>query len=120
MEIKEAQEQIKKFDEERGWQNNWNIKDLCLNLNEEIGELWNLIKWVDEEKQKEIIKDKKEEAENFIADALWIILKMANQMDVDAKKEFDKVLEEYEKRMPADRMKEVKHANKLAGGIDNK
>lgn len=120
MEIKDAQDKIKSFDKARGWYNDWNIKDLCLNLNEEIGELWNLIKWIDKEKQKEVIEKNKEEAENFIADVLWIILKMANQMNVDAKKEFNKVLEEYKKRMPADKMKEVGHANKLSGGWDNK
>ena len=27
---------------------------------------------------------------------------------------------EYEKRMPSSKMKEVGHANKLAGGFDNK
>jgi len=114
------QDKIKKFDEARGWGNDWNIKDLCLNLNEEIGELWNLIKWVDEDKQKEIIKKNKSEADNFIGDALFIILKIANQFGADAETELQKVLDEYEERMPAEKMKEVKTANKLAGGWDNK
>ena len=76
MEMKEFQETIKKFDDARGWESNWNLKDLCLNINEEIGELWNLIKWVDNGKQKEIISNNKEEADNFIGDVLFIILKM--------------------------------------------
>jgi len=118
--MKESQDKIKEFDRERGWENSWNIKDLCLNMNEEIGELWNLIKWVDEDKQKEIIMKNHAEAKDFIGDALWIILKMANQMNVDAKAEFDKVVEEYKKRMPADKIKEIGHANKFAGGYDEK
>jgi len=118
--VKESQEKIKKFDAERGWSKNWNIKDLCLNLNEEIGEMWHLIKWIDDEKQKEVVEKNKEEAENFIGDSLFLILKMANQMNINAKKSLDDVLEEFEKRMPAKKMKEVGHANKLAGGVDNK
>ena len=82
--MKKFQDKIKEFDVARGGDKDWNIKDLCLNMNEEIGELWDLIKWVDDEKQKEIIFKNKEEADNFIGDALFIILKMANQMGTDA------------------------------------
>ncbi|MFH1585777.1 MAG: hypothetical protein ABIB79_03350 [archaeon] len=118
--VKEFQEKIKKFDKARGWEKDWNIKDLCLNMNEEIGELWHLIKWVEEEKQKEVVKENQEEADNFIGDVLFIILKMANQLGTDAEKELQRVLDEYEKRMPAEKMRKVGHANKLAGGHDNK
>ena len=41
-------------------------------------------------------------------------------MGIDADKSLKETLEEYEKRMPAEKMKEVKHANKLAGGVDEK
>jgi len=120
MEIKNAQIKIEEFDELRGWSKDWHLKDLSLNITEEIGELWNMIKWVDEEKQREIINNKKEEASDFIGDTLFLLLKMANKMEVDAEKSFLNTLEEYEKRMPAEKMRKVKHANKLAGGIDNK
>ena len=120
MELKELQNKIKRFDKERGWDKDWNLKDLSLNLTEEIGELWNLDKWVDVEKQKEIVKKKKEEVSDFVGDALFLILKIANQTDIDAEKGVLSTLAEFEKRMPAEKMREVKHANKLAGGIDNK
>lgn len=120
MEIKEAQDKIEKFDREIGWSGDWHLKDLCLNITEEVGEFWNLIKWVDEEKQRKIIQEKKEEAGNFVGDNLFLLLKIANKINVDAGEELQKVLEEYNRRMPADKMKRVKHANKLAGGIDNK
>ena len=120
MEIIEAQNKIEEFDKARGWSGDWHLKDLALNINEEIGELWNLVKWVEEEKQREIIKEKKEDAGNFIGDVLFLILKMANKMGINSEEELQKVLEEYEKRMPSEKMKEVKHANNLAGGWDNK
>ncbi len=120
MNIKELQDKIKEFDTARGWKDNWNIKDLLLNITEEGGELWDLIKWVDDEKQKQIISEKKEEVLNYIGDTLFLLLKIANQTKVDSEKALQDTLQEYEKRMPADKMKEVKHANKLAGGVDDK
>ncbi len=120
VEIKEAQEKIKEFDIARGWENGWNVKDLLLNITEEGGELWNLIKWVNEEKQKQIVNEKKDGASDYIGDTLFLLLKIANQTNVDAQKALQNTLDEYEKRMPPEVMKKVKHANKLAGGVDNK
>jgi len=120
MEIKEAQDKIRGFDVARGWENTWNIKDLLLNITEEGGELWNLIKWIDEDKQKEVISKKREEVSDYIGDTLFLILKIANQTGVDASRALLNTLEEYEKRMPPEIMKKVKHANKLAGGVDDK
>ena len=120
MNLKQLQDKIKEFDTARGWEDNWNIKDLLLNITEEGGEFWNLIKWVDDEKQKQILNEKKDEVENYIGDTLFLLLKIANQTKVDSEKALDNTLEEYEKRMPPEIMKKVKHANKLAGGVDDK
>ena len=120
MKINEAQEKIRIFDKERGWENDWNLKDLSLNITEEIGEFWNLIKWVDEEKQKKIIDENKDKTSDFIGDTLFLVLKIANQSKIDAEKSLQETLKEYEKRMPAEKIKIVEHANRLAGGIDNK
>jgi NTP pyrophosphatase (non-canonical NTP hydrolase) len=120
MEIKKAQEKIEEFDKARGWENSWIVKDLSLNLVEEVGELWSLIKWVDEDTEKKIISENKEQASDFIGDALFLVLKLANKFEVDASISLEKTLEEYEKRMPEEKMKQVKHGNRLAGGHDNK
>ena len=46
--MKKAQESIAKFNLERGWEKDDKIiKDFLLNLCEECGEAWNIIKWVD-------------------------------------------------------------------------
>ena len=55
MDVKELQNKIREFDEVRGWGEDWNIKDLLLNITEEGGELWDLIKWIDDEKQKKVV-----------------------------------------------------------------
>jgi len=118
--MKDIQDKIKEFDKARGWESDWNIKDLLLNITEEGGELWNLIKWIPDEKQKEIVEKKKEEVSDYIGDTLFLLLKIANQTGIDSEKALQNTLDEYEKRMPSEKMKEVGHANKLAGGIDNK
>ena len=120
MDIKEAQNMIREFDEARGWGDAWNIRDLLLNITEEGGEMWNLIKWVDDDKQKEIVDGKKEEVSDYIGDTLFLLLKIANQTGVDSEKALEDTLKEYEERMPPEFMKKLKHANKLAGGYDEK
>ena len=118
--MRETQEYIKKFNDERGWSTEGKvIKDLLLNMNEEIGEFWNIIKWVDAETQMRLIKENKPEVENFIGDMIYLILKVSYLCDVDSKKAIDDVMDEYEKRFPKDKMN-GNHANKLAGGIDLK
>ncbi len=39
LEIKEAQKQVKEFEEKRGWENNKDLKDIGLNIAEEVGEI---------------------------------------------------------------------------------
>ena len=118
--MSEAQDMVKKFNKEREWGKFSEIKDLLLNMNEEIGEFWNRIKWVDAEKQKELIEKNKGEVENFIGDMEYLTMKIATICGIDAEKETIKVVNEYEKRFPIDKIKKAKHANKLAGGVDEK
>jgi len=120
MDIKQAQEIIREFDKARGWDTSWNMKDLLLNITEEGGELWHLVKWVDDKKQREIVEKNKEEVADYVGDTLFLILKIANQAGVDAEESLKKTLEDYEKGMPPAKMKEVGHANKFAGGHDDK
>ncbi len=95
------------------------MKDLLLNMNEEIGEMWHIIKWVDVETQQRLIKENKKEVDNFVGDMLYLILKVAYLCDVDSKKAIEDVLNEYERRFPLDKTR-GKHANLKAGGIDLK
>lgn len=115
-----TQEKVKEFNDKREWGSVGEIKDLLLNMNEEIGEFWHIIKWVGEEKQKELIEKYKDDVGNFIGDMNYLLLKIAFICGIDCEKETLKVLEEYEKRFPIDKVKQFKHGNKLAGGYDNK
>lgn len=117
--MKQTQEQIKQFNDARDWSTPHSIKDLMLNMTEEIGEMWNIIKWVDAEKQQQLIKENFPEVENFIGDMIYLILKVSYLCNVDPKKAIDDVMTEYEKRFPI-HLTKGNHGNKLAGGIDLK
>ena len=117
--MNDIQEKIKKFNDQREWSNPSSIKDLLLNMNEEVGEMWSIIKWVDTEIQQKLIKENKEEVENFIGDMIYLIMKVAYLCDVDSKKAIEDVLNEYEKRFPVDKSK-GNHGNIKAGGTDLK
>lgn len=115
----ESQNKIKEFNDLRGWSDPSSIKDLLLNMNEEIGEFWNLIKWVNVAKQTELIKNNKPLCEDFIGDMTYLTLKIAYLCGVDSKKSINDVMEEYEKRFPVNLMK-GNHANLKADGVDLK
>lgn len=117
--MKDIQERIKRFNDEREWSTHSSIKDLLLNMNEEIGEFWNIIKWVDTETQQRLIRENKPEVDNFIGDMIYLILKISYLCGVDPEKAIMDVMEEYEKRFPAEKAK-GNHGNKLAGGIDER
>ncbi len=118
--MKDIQDKIEKFNKEREWGKVWEIKDLLLNMNEEIGELWHIIKWIDENKQKEMLEKYKNEAGNFIGDMEYLLLKIAFICGINSEEETLKVLEEYEKRFPIEKVKQLKHGNTKAGGVDDK
>ncbi len=120
MNIKDAQDLIKNFDEARGWDDSWDLKDLMLNITEETGELWSLVKWIGDEKQKKVIEENRDKVQDFLGDTMFLLLKIANQTKTDAEKGLEETLNEYEKRMPPEAMKKVGHANPLAGGVDDK
>ncbi len=117
--MEEIQNKIKEFNDLRGWSKHDSIKDLLLNMNEEIGEFWNLIKWVNVEKQIELIKNNKVTCEDFIGDMLYLVLKISYLCDVNSKKAINEVIQEYEQRFPINKVKDS-HANLKAGGFDGK
>ena len=121
--MKQFQDKVKKFNDIRGWTNEVEVKgmkDFLLNMCEEVGEAWSVIKWVDNDKLKELIEKYKDSYEDFVGDQLFLILKIANIAGIDSEKAIERTLEDYKRRFPISEVKEKKHGNVLAGGVDNK
>jgi uncharacterized protein YabN with tetrapyrrole methylase and pyrophosphatase domain len=121
--MKKFQERVQEFNDKRNWSNEnemKRMKDFLMNMCEEAGEAWSIIKWVDDTNIKELVEKHKDEYEDFIGDQLFLILKIANIAGVDSEKALERTLNDYEKRFPVKEAIEKKHGNVLAGGIDNK
>lgn len=114
------QEQIKKFCEERNWEQFHNPKDLLLGIVEEIGEFRNIIKWEqDSETIKKVILENKEEVKDCIGDIFWFLSLLANNCDVDIDEAIEMTIKDNEKRFPIDKTNS-KHTNTYLGGHDGK
>jgi len=115
------QQEVADFNTKRGWDKDTKyLKDFLLNMCEEVGEAWSLIKWIDHEEQKKIIEEHKAEFKDFVGDQLFLILKIAWLLNINSEEALKETLAEYEGRFPIDEVLEKKHGNPLAGGIDNK
>jgi NTP pyrophosphatase (non-canonical NTP hydrolase) len=121
--IKEIQVQIAKFADERKWAETYQIYGILLNIIEETGEAWNIVKHLekDEDLLKKVIVDSKEELEDFIGDISFLIFKLAHVVNIDVETAIIERLKEFEQRFPADFMKAHTYAgNRRVGGRDEK
>ncbi len=110
------QEKIKKFSEERDWDQYYNPKDLLLGIVEEIGELRNIVKWEqDMGKLRQVLIDNKDEVEDHIGDIYWFLAILANGCGVNLDKAIERVIESNKKRFPVSEVKS-RHTNKYLGG----
>ena len=113
------QEKIRKFCEERDWDQFHNPKDLLLGIVEEIGELRNIVKWEqDSERIKKIMENKLEEIKDHLGDIYWFLAVLANKCGIDLNRAVEEVIEKNGKRFPLEDTK-GNHTNILLGGKDN-
>lgn len=113
------QKQIKKFAQDRNWDQYHNPKDLLLGIVEEVGEIRNLVKWEqDPDKiKKALYKNKR--LEDDIGDMYWFMILLANGAGIDIDQAISKVIKANEKRFPLLEIKS-KHTNTNLGGKDTK
>jgi len=114
------QKQIKKYSDDRNWNQFHNPKDLLLGIVEEIGEIRNIVKWEqDPKKLREVLSKNKEEFEDNVGDIYWFLALLANSCDIDIDESIEKVIQSNKKRFP---IKDVvgNHTNRYLGGKDKK
>src|SRR4030042_5560369 len=105
------QKQIKKFTNDREWENFWNVKDILLGIVEEVGELRNLVKWEQNpEILKKVLKDNKEEVKDAIGDIYWFLAVLATSCDLDIDEAIKMTIKDNRKRFPIKKTK-GKHTN---------
>ena len=112
------QKKIKKFSEDRDWNQFHNPKDLLLGIIEEVGEIRNIVKWEQNiEKIKKVLEENKEEFEDHIGDIYWFLALLANSSGVNLDEAISKVIDKNKKRFPVLEVKS-NHTNRYLGGKD--
>ena len=103
MDIKEIQDKLAKFAEERDWDQFHSPKNLVMALTSEVGELNELLQWLTEEQSS--MKDdigKVEEIRKEIADIFIYLLRLADKLDIDIEEAVREKIEINAKKYPID------------------
>ena len=103
MDIKEIQDKLAKFTEERDWDQFHSPKNLVMALTSEVGELNELFQWLTEEQSS--MKDdigKIEEIRKEIADIFIYLLRLADKLDIDIEEAVREKIEINAKKYPID------------------
>ncbi len=105
--IQEIKDFVKKYCEERDWDQFHNAKELAIALSLEAGELLAPFRFKSEKEIEELFKNakKKEEIEDEMADVLYFLIRMAQRYNVDLAEAFDRKMEKNVKRYPVDKSK---------------
>ena len=104
-EIKNLQEQVRKFCDDRNWDQFHNPKDLAISLLLEATEVLEHFQWKNEKEMAEHIVTHKAEVSEEMADVLYCVLLLANKLDVDLVKTFDKKMRQNEQKYPVEKAK---------------
>ena len=103
--INELKNLVKKFCDEREWDQYHNAKDLAIGIITESSELLEHFRFKSDKEVEEVIKQKKGEVSEELADILFFILRLAQRYDIDISSEFQKKMEKNTKKYPIEKAK---------------
>lgn len=91
--IQELKEKIKKFCEDRDWDQYHNAKDLAIGIITEASELLENFRFKSEKEIEDILKSKKsDEISEELADVFYFILRFSQKYNIDLSTELNKKL----------------------------
>lgn len=99
MDIHEAQKRVLEHDRARGW-DTFHPLEIFANMNEEMAEIWQRIAWVPEDEKRVRAARYRDEIEHDIGDLLHLLLKLANQFEVDPERGLLRALATHAKNHP--------------------
>ena len=104
--LNELKEKIKKFCEDRDWDQYHNAKDLAIGVITEASELLEHFRFKSEVEVEEMLKsNKKNEIAEEMADVLYFLLRLAQKYNIDLIEELNKKLAKNEEKYPKDKAK---------------
>lgn len=99
MDIKEIQDKLAKFAEERDWDQFHSPKNLVMALTSEVGELNELFQWLNEKQSNNVDNN---EIRQEIADIFIYLLRLSDKLDVDIEEAVREKIEINAKKYPID------------------
>ena len=109
--IKKLTEKIVKFRDKRDWKQFHNPKDIALSMVLEAAEVLEHFQWKNKEEVEQLVKTNKDELSEELADVLYWILLMSNDLKINIKKALEDKIKKNKKRYPVAKSK-GKHTTK--------
>jgi dCTP diphosphatase len=103
--LQDLQLKIRKFCDDRDWDQFHNPKDLSISLILEASEVLEHFQWKNAEEMAAHTKDKKAEVGEELADVFYWVLLLANKLDLDLVKAFNAKMAKNEKKYPVEKAK---------------
>lgn len=103
--IEKLKELVVAFRDERDWKQFHHPKDSALSLMLEAGEVLEHFQWKNTEEQWQHVEKKREEIGEELADVLYWVLLMSNDLEVDIASAFVKKLEKNGEKYPVEKAK---------------
>lgn len=104
MNITDIQKKLRKFAEERNWDQFHSPKNLSMALAAEAAELLEIFQWLTEEQSKELVKNEKEMAlvKEEAADVFIYLARLADKLGIDIEEEVKKKIRLNEQKYPVE------------------
>ena len=103
--LEDLQAMIRQFVDERDWNQFHNPKDLAISLSLEAAEVMEHFQWKNAEEMAMHVKEMKTEVGNELADVLYWVLLLANNLDVNLVDAFNKKMKKNEAKYPVAKAK---------------
>lgn len=102
MNICDIQQKLRKFAEERNWEQFHSPKNLSMALAAEAAELLEIFQWLTEEQSKNIVNSEKDMAlaREEIADVFIYLARLADKLNIDIEKEVIAKIKVNKKKYP--------------------
>ena len=104
-EIKQLIKKIIKFRNNRDWKQFHNPKDVAISLVLEATEILEFFQWKNKKEVEVFLKSNKNNVSDELADVLYWVLLMSNDLGIDIKKALEQKLKKNAKKYPIEKSK---------------
>ena len=105
--INELKEKIRKFCEDRDWDQFHNAKELAIGIVTEASELLQHFRFKSEQQVDKMFQNpsKRQEISEELADVLYFVIRLAQRYDIDLTTELNNKIQKNEEKYPVEKIK---------------